>query len=175
MNSAPARTQSAAAAIRRYVICGSTPGHDGLDAARRGHPVDALLRHPLGGEARVHDLDADVAQLPVQAPRADRQDAPDLWVALLEVEGRGPWCAHDSIGRHRRAEVRQAPHVVGPVVHRVVGDVDDVVAQRRSGGEDGGNARDGILAAIDDAIEVDEQEEGHPRMLAARGVRTATR
>ena len=58
--------------------------------------------------------------------------------------------------------------VVGPVVHRVVGDVDDVVAARRPIGQHRGDARHRVGAAIDDAIEVDQEEEAHGPIVAAR-------
>ena len=45
-----------------------------------------------------------------------------------EVERRRPRGGDDAIRRDRGAHRRQAGHVVGPVVHRVVRDVDDVVA-----------------------------------------------
>ena len=61
------------------------------------------LRHPLGGEARVDDLEPDVAQLAIQAARADGEDAPDLRMALLEVQRRRARRADDAIGRDRRA------------------------------------------------------------------------
>ena len=46
------------------------------------------------------------------------------------------------------------------VVHRVVGDVHDVVAERGPRGERGTDAGDALGGAIDDAIEIDEEEHG---------------
>jgi hypothetical protein len=46
-------------------------------------------------------------------------------------------------------------------VHRVVRDVDDVVAARRPVGEHRRDTRDGVGTAIDDTVEVDEEEQAH--------------
>ena len=86
-------------------------------------------------------------------------------MSFLEVQGRRPGSADDTIRRDRRPELGQPGDVVGAVVHRVVRDVDDVVARRRAPREDGGDARDGIVAAVHDAVEVDEEEESHGSML----------
>ena len=64
-----------------------------------------------------------------------------------EVERRRPGGRDDRVGRDRRAHRGQPGHVVGAVVHRVVGHVHDVVAPRRAIGEDRGDAGDGIRAA----------------------------
>ena len=79
---------------------------------------------------------------------------------LDEVEGRRPRRAHDPIGADRRAHRREAGHVVRPVVHRVVGDVHDVVARGDPLGEEGRDAGDGIDAPVEDTVEVDEEEHG---------------
>ena len=62
------------------------------------------------------------------------------------------------IGRAHRRETR---HVVGAVVHRVVGHVHDVIAAGGTVGEDRGHAGHGVGAAIHDAVEVDEEEQAH--------------
>ena len=59
---------------------------DRVGPAGGGDAVDPLLRHALGGEARVDDLEPDVAQLAVQPAGPDGEHAPDLRVALLEVQ-----------------------------------------------------------------------------------------
>ena len=123
--------------------------------------VDPLLRHPLGGEARVDDLEPDVAQLAVEPARAHGEDAPHLRVALPEIEGGRARGADDAVRRDRRPELGQPGDVVGAVVHRVVRDVHDVVAGRGTPGEDLGDARNGIGAAVHDAVEVDQEEQGH--------------
>jgi hypothetical protein len=46
-------------------------------------------------------------------------------------------------------------------VHRVVRDVDDVVAPSRAVGQDRGDAGNGIGSSIDDTVEVDEQQQTH--------------
>ena len=92
---------------------------------------------------------------------------------VAQVERRRARGRHDRVGRDRAAHRRQPGLVVGPVVHRVVGDVDDVVATGRAIGKDRGDARDRIGAAVDDAIEIDEQEEAHGPIVAGRlGPRT---
>jgi hypothetical protein len=136
-------------------------GDDRAGPAGGGDAVDALPGHPFGGVAGVDDLQPDVAKLTVQPARADRQDAPDLGVVLLQVQGGRPGRAHDAIQRDRRAELGQPRHVVRAVVHRVVRDVDDVVARRGARGQDVRDARDRVGAPIDDAIEIDEEQEGH--------------
>ena len=132
--------------------------HDRVGMARGGPAVEALLRHPLRDVGRADHVQPDVPQLPIQPRRADGQDPADARLALGEVERRRPWRADDPVGRHRRAHRGQPGHVVGPVVHRVVGDVDDVVAGGGPLGEERGDAGDGIGAAIDDAVEIDEEE-----------------
>jgi hypothetical protein len=46
-------------------------------------------------------------------------------------------------------------------MHRVVRDIDDVVAARSSIGQDGRDARDGLGTAVYDTVEVDEEEQAH--------------
>ena len=171
MNRAPARTQSAAAASRRYVRFGIEAGHDRVGRAGGGPAVDALLVHPGRGMPGGHDLEADVAQLALQAARAEDQHAPDARLVVDEVERRGPRGRDDRVGRDRRAHGGEAGHVVGAVVHRVVRDVDDVVAAGGPVGEDGGHARHGVGAAIDDAVEVDEEEQAHAADRSRRPIR----
>ena len=99
---------------------------------------------------------------------------PGSW--LRDVERRRPGRRHDPVGGDRRAHRREAGHVVGAVVHRVVRDVDDVVAAGRPVGEDRGDARDGLGAAIDDAVEVDQEEQAHaPDRSRAAGPRVGLR
>ena len=93
---------------------------------------------------------------------AEDQHAPDA--RARGRAGRAPSRARTTrpvSGVTGAAHRREPGLVVGPVVHRVVGHVDDVVAAGRAIGKDRGDARDGIGAAIDDAVEVDEQEEAH--------------
>ncbi len=85
-----------------------------------------------------------------------------------DVEGGRSRRGDDGLGRDRQAHRREPRHVVGAVVHRVVRHVDDVVAEGRSRREDRGHARNGIGASIDDTVEVDEQEEHHRPIVAAR-------
>ena len=73
-------------------------------------------------------------------------------------------------GETGRAHRRESRLVVGPVVHRVVRDVDDVVATGRAIGQDRGDARHGVRAAIDDAVEIDQQQEAHRPIVAVRPV-----
>ena len=107
------------------------------------------------------DVVARVAQLALEAAGAEHQHAPDRRVVLAQVERRRARGRHDRVGRDRRAHRREPGLVVGPVVHRVVGHVDDVVATGRAIGKDRGDARHRLRAAVDDAIEVDEEEEAH--------------
>ena len=67
---------------------------------------------------------------------------------------------HDAIAPRRRPVALEPRQVVAVVVHRVVGDVDDVVAERRAPGERRADAWDALRRAVDDAIEIDEEEHG---------------
>ena len=80
---------------------------------------------------------------------------------LAQVGGGRAGRGDDRLGRDRGAHRGEPGLVVGPVVHRVVGHVDDVVARGRAIGQDRGDARHRLRAAIDDAVEIDEQEEAH--------------
>jgi len=61
-------------------------------------------------------------------------------------------------------------------VHRIVRDVYDVIAARGPIGQDGSDARNGFDTAVDDAIEVDQQEEAHGSIVAGRlAARTMSR
>ena len=136
---------------------------DGIRLAGRGVPVDPLLLHPRRGVRRGHHLQPDVPGLPFEPAGAQHQDPSDRRILLGEVEGGGPGRRDHGVGGDRGAHAREAGHVVGPVVHRVVRDVDHVVAGSSPGGEDLGHAWDGLGAAVHHAVEVDEQEEAHPR------------
>ena len=65
----------------------------------------------------------------------------------------------------RRAHPAQAIQVLGTVPARVVGRVDDLVAGRDARAEQLGHARDRLRAAVDDAIEIDDEQ--HARMVEA--------
>ena len=65
------------------------------------------------------------------APRTSTRRIARLVVWRCGAPSRGPTTRRS--GRDRRAHRRQAGHVVGAVVHRVVRDVDDVVARARRG------------------------------------------
>jgi hypothetical protein len=108
-----------------------------------------------------HHLETDVAELAFEAARAEDQHAPDALLVVGDVERRRAGRRHDGVGRDRRAHRRQTGDVVGSIVHRVVGHVDHVVTAGGAVGQDGGHTGNGIRAAIDDAVEVDEQEESH--------------
>jgi hypothetical protein len=96
------------------------------------------------------------------------RSAADLRMALLEVQRGRARSADDPVRRHGRAQLGEARDVVGAVVHRVVRHVDDVVPGRGARGEHSRDAGDGIRPAIDDPVEVHEEEQGHrPGMLAA--------
>ena len=71
-------------------------------------------------------------------------------------------------GETGRAHRGEAGLVVGPVVHRVVGDVHDVVATDGAIGKDRRDAGHGIAAAVDDTVEIDQQEETHRPIVAGR-------
>ena len=62
----------------------------------------------------------------------------------------------------------QPRDVVGPIVHRVVRHVDDVVAPGRAVRQDFRDAGYWLLAAIDDAVEIDEQQQTHPPIVPPR-------
>ena len=72
-------------------------------------------------------------------------------------------------------ELGEAGDVVGAVVHRVVGDVDHVVAGVRARHQHGRDAGHGIVAAIDDAVEIDQEEQGHRPEDASRSDGVSTR
>ena len=90
----------------------------------------------------------------------DRQHPPDLWHLLAHVDGARAGGRDDAIAPRRRAVALEPRQVVAVVVHRVVGDVDDVVAERRASRERGADPGDALGRAIDDAIEIDEEEHG---------------
>ncbi len=141
---------------------------DRVGVAGGGETVDRLLAHPGRGRARGHDVVPDVAQLALETAPAEDQHAPDLGIVVAQVERRRARRRHDRVRRDRAAHRRQPGLVVGPVVHRVVGHVDDVVATGRAIGKDRGDARHRIGAAVDDAVEIDEQEEAHGPIVAGR-------
>ena len=93
------------------------------------------------------------------APTASTRRMPVSWLTMCSAVARADVTTRSGeIGAPIAAEAR---HVVGPVVHRVVRDVHDVVALGSPIGEDRSDTRDGFGAAIHDAVEVDEQQQAH--------------
>ncbi len=92
---------------------------------------------------------------------------------VAQVERRRARRGHDLVGRHRGAHPGDPLDVLLAVPHRVVRHVDDVVAEVGARRQDRGDPGHGIRAAIEDAIEVDKEEQacgGHrARMLPGRG------
>src|SRR5207244_3952949 len=76
------------------------------------------------------------------------------------------------VGRDGRTHPGDPLDVILAVPHRIVRDVHDIVAAGRAGREDRGDSGYGLQAAVEDAIEVDEEEQaggGHQwRMLPGR-------
>ena len=134
---------------------------DRIGVVGRGEAIDPLLAEPGRGRARGHHIEALVAQLALEAAGAKDEDAADLRVVLAQVGRRRARRRDDRVGRDRAAHRRETRLVVGPVMHRVVRHVDDVIAPRRAIGEDGGDACNGVGPAVDDTIEIDEQEKAH--------------
>jgi hypothetical protein len=95
----------------------------------------------------------------LEPARAERENPSDLGQVLAQVERRRPRRGNDPVRVDRRAHVGQASDVFRPVPHRVVRHVDDVVAPADAVRQDGGDARHRVRAAIDDAVEVDEQQQ----------------
>ena len=149
-------------------MLGSSPTTtaSGLPAAANPSIGSWLIRVAAAPDG--DDVVADVAQLALESAPAEDQHAPDAGVVLAQVRRRRAGGRHDRLGRDRRAHRREAGLVVGPVVHRVVGHVHDVVATDRAIGKDRGDARDGVGAAVHDAIEIDEEEEAHGPIVAVR-------
>ena len=141
-------------------MSGSTPDDDRIRPAGRLEAVEwsrsAAPRRVAGGD----DVEADVVELALEPAGTDHEHAPDVGQVLAQVERGRARRADDPIRADRRAHPGQPGHVVGPVVHRVVRDVHDVVAARRPIGQHGGDAGHRLGAAIDDAVEIDEEE--HP-------------
>jgi hypothetical protein len=104
------------------------------------------------------DLEADVAHLALETAGPENQHPPYVGLLIAQVERRGPRRADDPIGADGTAHRPETRHVIGAVVHRVVRDVDDVVALGRPVGEDGRDTRHGVSATVDDAVEIDEEE-----------------
>ena len=136
-------------------------GHDRIRPTRRGDAVDALLGHAFRRKARVDHVEPDVPELPVEPASAHGEHAAHLGMAFPEVQRGRPRRADDTVRGDGRAELGQPAHVVGAVVHRVVRHVDDVVAGRCARGEDGRHAGHRIRAAVDDPVEIDQEEQGH--------------
>ena len=136
-------------------------GDDGVRGAGGRVAIDALLVHAGRGVRGGHDLEADVAQLALQPARRRRRGPAGS--RPRASPGGAPWPAptRRPIGRDRRAHRREPGHVVGAVVHRVVRHVHHVVAAGDAVGEDRGDAGHGVGAAIDDTVEVDEEEQAH--------------
>ena len=95
---------------------------------RRLPAVDPLLAHPRRGVCRGHRVEPGLAQLALEPARADRQHAPDPGHLVAHVEGARARGRDDAIRPDRRPVAREPRQVVAVVVHRVVGDVHDVVA-----------------------------------------------
>ena len=117
--------------------------------------------HTSGCVPGGHDIDTDVAQLALETARAERQHAPDPGFVPLDVKRGRSRRRDDTIRRDGTAHPAQAGHVVGPVMHRVVGDVYDLVAAAGTRREQRGDTGDGFRAAIDDTVEIDEKEQAH--------------
>ena len=137
------------------------PDDDRIGSAGRDEPIDRLLAHPRRRRPRRDHVVPLVAQLALETAAAEDQHAPDLRIVLAQVGRRRARGRDDRVGRDRGAHRRESGLVVGPVVHRVVGDVDDVVATGRAIGKDRGDARHRLAGAIDDAVEIDQQQESH--------------
>ena len=154
-------------------------GHETRPAANRlGGEAEALVAQ---GEVDAHDdrvgsdlepearrgdrLDAHVPQLAGEALSAEDHDAAGGRRAVGESEGGSAGGGDDHRRIGGRAHRAQAFHVVAPVPARVVGGVDDLVAGSPASGQQLGHAGHGDRAAIDDAVEIDDEQ--HPRMVEA--------
>ena len=141
------------------------PDDDRVRATGRGVAVDPLGFDAGGCLGRRDDLEPDILELPAEAGAAECQHAAGPRVPFGQPQGGRPGRADDPFRADRGAHRGQAIDVVRPVVHRVVRDVDDVVAQRGARGEhrrDPGHRR---RAAVDHAVEVDQKQ--HRRIVAA--------
>ena len=108
--------------------------------------------------AAVTTSQPDVAQLALEAAGADDEHAPDPGLVVAQIERGRAGRRDDSVGRRPGAPMPASRvDVVDPVVHRVVRDVHDVVAGLDARREDRGHARHRFRAAVDDAVEIDEQ------------------
>ena len=140
---------------------GIEPDDDRVRPPGRLEPVEPLGQGAGRCIRRRDHLEPEVLQLAAQTRPAERQDTARSGRLLGQPQGRCPGRADHSFGADRSTHRGQPRDVVGPVVHRVVGHVDDVVAEgcpRRQHSRDPGYRR---AAAIDDAVEVDQEEHRH--------------
>ena len=121
--------------------------------------IDPIAAHECRRVGGRRDLEAGVPQLSLETARAQGEDATDVRLVIREVERRGPRRRHDAIRLDRTAHGREAGDVLGAIPHRVVRHVDDVIAEGRPRREHRGHSGHRIRAAVDDPVEVDEQEE----------------
>ena len=178
------RAQAALGRVDRVAVGGDEPGagpdavrgrrraggRSGSDRGRRrprpGAPAAANPSMP-SWLIRVAAVPALTTSKPASRSSRSRPPAPRTSTRRIpgscsaEVERGGPCRRDDRVRADRRAHRCEPGLVVGPVVHRVVRDVDDVVAARGAIRQHGGHARDRVRAAVDDAVEVDQEEEAH--------------
>ena len=151
--------------------CGIETDDDGIRPAGRIPAVDPLLGEPRRGVRGGHDLQPGIPALALEAAGADDEDAQhgrgDLGAA--EIERGRPGRADDAVGRHRGSHAAEPRDVVGPEVHRVVRHVHHGVAAGGAIGQGRGHAGHGRRAAIDDAVEVDEEQHAPDRSPCGRG------
>ena len=150
--------------------CGSSPTTTASGCAGRGPAVDALLAHAGRGVGGGDDVEARLAELALEPGGPDREDAADARHVVADVQRARPRGRDDPVGADRRAVRGQPRQVVGVVVHRVVRDVDDVVARRPARRERLRDPRHRLRRAVHDAIEIDEEEHG-PMLPSVHGPR----
>ena len=106
---------------------------------------------------RRDDVQAHVTAFALEASGAHHEHTPDA-VEAGQVERGRPRRADDAVGGHGRAHRLEPRHVVGPVVHGVVRHVDHRVPGRGASGQDRRDSGNRRRAAVDDAVEVDEEK-----------------
>ncbi len=155
-------------------------GGDAQAAVREGEVDPHHDRAGVGRQAEVawrHGAPPDLADLTSEPGTAEDHHRPQgaRRRAAGQGEGRGSSGCDDEGHVVRRAHARQAGRVIGAVPARVIGHVDDRVTGRHAAGQEGRHAGHGDLTAVDDAVQVDDEE--HQRMVGqaapATGVRRA--